>query len=37
MPRVPFFDSHGESIDIFVKKFKQTDGLNDGLILPVDV
>ena len=37
MPRVPLFDSHGEGVDIFVEKFEQTDGLNDGLILSVDV
>ena len=37
VPGVPLFDSHGESVDIFIQKFEQTDGLNDGLVLPVDV
>ena len=37
MPRVPLFDSHGKSIDIFIEEFKQTNGLNDGFILSVDI
>ena len=37
MPRVPFFNSHRKGIDIFVKKLKQADGLDDGLILSIDI
>jgi hypothetical protein len=37
MPRIPFFDAHGKSVDILVEQFEQTDRLNDGLILPVHV
>ncbi len=37
MPRIPFLYSHAECIDILVEEFQQTDGLNDGLVLPVDV
>ena len=37
MPRVPFFNSHGEGIDVFVEEFKQTDRLDDGFVLPVDI
>lgn len=37
MPRVPFLNSHGKSIDIFVKQLEQTNGLNDGLILSVNI
>lgn len=37
MPGVPLFNSHGERIDIFVKKLQQTDRLDDWLVLPVDV
>ena len=37
MPAVPLSDSHGESVDVLVQEFEQTDRLNDGLILPVHV
>lgn len=37
MPRIPFFDSHGEGVDVLVQKFEQTDGLDDGLVLPIDI
>ena len=37
MPWIPLFDSHRESIDIFIKEFDQTDGLDDRLIISVDI
>ena len=37
MPRVPFLDSHCEGVDILIQQFQQTDGLNDGLILSIDI
>lgn len=37
MPRIPLLDSHGEGVDVLVKKLEKTDRLNDGLVLPVDV
>lgn len=37
MPRVPLLNPHGKSVDILVQKLKQTDGLNDRLVLPVNV
>lgn len=37
MPRIPLLDSHGEGVDILIQKFQQTDGLDDRLILSVDV
>lgn len=37
MPWVPFLDSHAEGIDIFIKEFEEANGLDDGLVLPVDI
>ena len=37
MPRVPLLDSHGKSVDVLVEEFQQADGLDNGLVLPVDV
>jgi hypothetical protein len=37
VPGVPLLDPHGEGVDVLVEQFEQTDGLDDGLVLPVHV
>ena len=37
MPGVPLLDPHGEGVDVLIEQFQQSDGLDDGLVLPVDV
>ena len=37
MPREPFLESHDEGVDVLVHCLDKSDGLNDGLILSVNV
>lgn len=37
MPAEPFFDSHAEEVEVLVHLFDQSDRLDDGLVLTVDV
>lgn len=37
MPAKPFLDSHGELVKILVHLLNQSNGLNDGFVLTVDI
>ena len=37
MPRVPLLQSHIKSVDIFIQLLDKSNGLNNWLVLPVDV
>jgi hypothetical protein len=37
VPREPLLQSHHEGVDVLVHRLDQSDGLDDGLVLSVDV
>jgi hypothetical protein len=37
MPREPLLQTHAKSIDVFVQLLNESNGLNNWLVLPVDV
>jgi hypothetical protein len=37
MPREPLLQSHTKSVDIFIQLLDKSNGLNNWLVLPVDV
>lgn len=37
VPGVPLLDPHGEGVDILIEQFEESNGLDDGLVLPVDI
>ena len=37
MPGEPLLESHGEGIDVLVKRFDHSDGLDNWLVLSVDI
>ena len=37
MPREPLLQSHTKSVDIFIQLLDKSNGLNNWLVLPVDI